>query len=155
MVQGRKIAAQIGTYLVRGRSARNIRRQSGMTLLELIIACSVLLVLSTAALPVARYSVWRQKEKDLQQDLQDMRDAIDRYKDAADLQQIKVQPGSPKLSTGPGNTCKRRAPGNEWRQSNSFPEENSDRPDDRAAGLGLASGRRRSRFHQLGRQKRF
>lgn len=68
--------------------------QSGMTLLELIIGCSILLVLSTAALPIARYSVWRQKEKDLHQDLQDMRDAIDRYKDAADLQQIKVQPGT-------------------------------------------------------------
>jgi general secretion pathway protein G len=94
MIQGRKIAARNGTHLVRVRGARSIRRQSGMTLLELIIACSILLVLSAAALPMARYSVWRQKEKDLHQDLQDMRDAIDRYKDAADLQQIKVQPGS-------------------------------------------------------------
>jgi general secretion pathway protein G len=68
--------------------------QSGMTLLELIIACAILLVLSSAALPVARYSIWRQKETDLRQDLEDMRDAIDRYKDAADLQQIKVQPGT-------------------------------------------------------------
>jgi general secretion pathway protein G len=94
MLQSPKIAAQNGTNSIRVRGARRIRRQSGMTLLELIIACSILLVLSTAALPMARYSVWRQKEKDLHQDLQDMRDAIDRYKDAADLQQIKVQPGS-------------------------------------------------------------
>ena len=94
MVEGRKITAQNGVTVVRVRGARRIRMQSGMTLLELIIGCSILLVLSTAALPIARYSVWRQKEKDLHQDLQDMRDAIDRYKDAADLQQIKVQPGT-------------------------------------------------------------
>ena len=94
MFQSRKIATRNEMHLVTVRGARRIRRQSGMTLLELIIACSILLVLSTAALPMARYSVWRQKEKDLHQDLQDMRDAIDRYKDAADLQQIKVQPGS-------------------------------------------------------------
>jgi general secretion pathway protein G len=94
MVQGQRIAARNKANLVRVRGARRIRRQSGMTLLELIIACSILLILSSAALPMARYSVWRQKEKDLHQDLQDMRDAIDRYKDAADLQQIKVQPGT-------------------------------------------------------------
>jgi general secretion pathway protein G len=94
MVQGQRIAARNKANLVRVLGARRIRQQSGMTLLELIIACSILLVLSSAALPMARYSVWRQKEKDLQQDLQDMRDAIDRYKDAADLQQIKIQPGS-------------------------------------------------------------
>ena len=94
MVHGRKVDARNETNLIRVRGARRICKQSGMTLLELIIACAILLVLSSAALPVARYSIWRQKEKDLQQDLQDMRDAIDRYKDAADLQQIKVQPGT-------------------------------------------------------------
>jgi general secretion pathway protein G len=94
MVHDRQIAAQNGTNLIRVRGARRTYNQSGMTLLELIIACAILLVLSSAALPMARYSIWRQKEKDLQQDLEDMRDAIDRYKDAADLQQIKVQPGT-------------------------------------------------------------
>lgn len=94
MVHGRKIAAQNGTKSIRVRGARRMYNQSGMTLLELIIACAILLVLSSAALPVARYSIWRQKETDLRQDLEDMRDAIDRYKDAADLQQIKVQPGT-------------------------------------------------------------
>jgi general secretion pathway protein G len=95
---GRKFAKQSvdGIFRVRGamRGARSHRSESGMTLLELIIACAILLVLSSAALPIARYSIWRQKEKDLRQDLEDMRDAIDRYKDAADNQQIKTQPGS-------------------------------------------------------------
>jgi general secretion pathway protein G len=94
MLQDLKSEAQNRMHSIRVRGARRIRRQSGMTLLELIIACSILLILSSAALPVARYSFHRQKEKDLHQDLQDMRDAIDRYKDAADLQQIKVQPGT-------------------------------------------------------------
>ena len=55
-----------------------------MTLLELIIACAILMILATAAIPVARFTVQRQKEAELRRDLREMRDAIDRYKDAAD-----------------------------------------------------------------------
>jgi len=65
-----------------------------MTLLELIITCSILLVLSTAALPIAKYSIVRQKEAELRRDLLEMRDAIDRYKDAADHNLIHVEIGS-------------------------------------------------------------
>jgi general secretion pathway protein G len=65
--------------------------QSGMTLLELIIACSILMVLATAALPVARVSVKREKERDLRRALREMRDAIDAYKDAADRNLIRVE----------------------------------------------------------------
>lgn len=65
-----------------------------MTLLELIIACAILLILAAAALPVARFAVIRGKESDLHHDLREMRDAIDRYKDAADRNQIRVEVGS-------------------------------------------------------------
>jgi general secretion pathway protein G len=65
-----------------------------MTLLELIIACAILLVLSSAALPIAKYAVIREKETELRRDLLEMRDAIDRYKEAADRSQIRVQIGS-------------------------------------------------------------
>jgi len=65
-----------------------------MTLLELIITCAILLVLSSAALPIAKYSIVRQKETELRHDLLEMRDAIDRYKDAADRSQIRVEIGS-------------------------------------------------------------
>ena len=68
--------------------------QSGMTLLELIIACAILLVLATAAMPVARFTVKRQKEAELRRDLHEMRDAIDRYKDAADRGRIRVEVGT-------------------------------------------------------------
>jgi general secretion pathway protein G len=68
--------------------------ESGLTLLELVITCAILLVLSSAALPVAKYTVMRQKETQLRHDLLMMREAIDRYKDAADHNQIKVEIGS-------------------------------------------------------------
>jgi general secretion pathway protein G len=64
-----------------GRSARPDR---GFTLLELIIATAILLVLSTMAVPLARLTIQREKERQLRFDLWEMRDAIDRYKDAAD-----------------------------------------------------------------------
>ena len=91
---GRQFAMQSVNAKFRVCGTRRHATEAGMTLLELIIACAVLLVLSSAAMPIARYSLLRQKEKDLHQDLEDMRDAIDRYKDAADNQQIKTQPGT-------------------------------------------------------------
>jgi len=81
------------TNTVRARK-RCVSSQTGMTLLELIIACSILLILATAALPVARFAVIRGKEAELHRDLREMRDAIDRYKDAADRNQIRVEVGS-------------------------------------------------------------
>jgi type II secretory pathway pseudopilin PulG len=69
-------------------------RQAGMTLLELIIACAILMILASAAMPVARYTVQRRKEAELHGDLREMRDAIDRYKDAADRNLIRVEVGS-------------------------------------------------------------
>ena len=65
----------------RGRSARPER---GFTLLELIIATTILVVLSTMVVPLARLTIQREKERQLRNDLWMMRDAIDRYKDAAD-----------------------------------------------------------------------
>ncbi len=67
---------------------------AGMTLIELILACAILLVLATAAIPLARVTVKRHKEDSLRYDLRQMRDAIDRYKDAADKGQIQVQAGT-------------------------------------------------------------
>jgi general secretion pathway protein G len=65
-----------------------------MTLLELIIACSILMILSSMALPVARFTVMRQREKELRQALLDMRTAIDKYKELADQQKIRVEIGT-------------------------------------------------------------
>jgi len=89
----------LGDISKRGRTGKRIQRwpfsaEVGMTLLELIIACAILMILSSAALPIAKYSIIRQKEAELRRDLREMRDAIDRYKDAADRNQIRVEIGS-------------------------------------------------------------
>jgi general secretion pathway protein G len=69
-------------------------RDAGMTLLELMIACSILIVLATVAMPIQRVVVRRRKEQELHYDLRQMRDAIDRYKDAADKNLFQVQAGT-------------------------------------------------------------
>ena len=68
--------------------------EAGMTLLELIIACTILLILSSMALPLARFTVVRERERELRLDLREMRQAIDKYKDLADQQKIRVELGS-------------------------------------------------------------
>lgn len=57
---------------------------AGFTLLELIVATAIVVVLSTMALPLARVTIQRQRERQLRIDLWEMRDAIDRYKNLAD-----------------------------------------------------------------------
>jgi general secretion pathway protein G len=75
----------------RGEGREN---QAGLTLLELIIACSILAVLTTAAIPLAKATIIRRHETELRQDLLDMRRAIDRYKDDADKGLIQIQAGT-------------------------------------------------------------
>jgi general secretion pathway protein G len=64
----------------------------GFTLIELIVATAILAILIGMAVPVARNAVAREREHELRYDLWMIRDAIDRYKDAADRGafQIKV-----------------------------------------------------------------
>src|SRR6267154_741121 len=68
------------------------RSSAGFTLIELMAATAIALMLFTLAIPLVRVTVQRERERELRRDLWDMRDAIDRYKDAADrgLFQIKV-----------------------------------------------------------------
>jgi general secretion pathway protein G len=68
--------------------------QRGVTLLEMIIVITILLVLMGAAVPVVRISVKRQKETELRRDLWEMRSAIDRYKDAADKNAFQIKLGT-------------------------------------------------------------
>lgn len=63
---------------------RRTKIERGFTLLELIVAATILSILTLMVLPLARITIQREKEKQLRQALWDMRDAIDRYKDAAD-----------------------------------------------------------------------
>ena len=63
----------------------------GFTLIELIVATAILLILSTLAIPLVRVTIKREKERELRRDLWAMRDAIDRYKDAADRGAFQVK----------------------------------------------------------------
>lgn len=69
-------------------------RESGFSLLELIIASAILLILSSAALPIFKFTVIRAKETELRQDLREMRDAIDKFKDRADRNLVRTEVGS-------------------------------------------------------------
>ncbi len=59
-------------------------REAGLTLVELIVTVAILAMVAGAAVPMARFQVKREKERELRYDLWQMRDAIDHYKDAAD-----------------------------------------------------------------------
>lgn len=63
---------------------RILRDTRGLTLIELIIAITIIGLLAGAAVPIVRVRVKREKEVELRRYLWEMRDAIDRYKDAAD-----------------------------------------------------------------------
>jgi general secretion pathway protein G len=71
-----------------------VRRTRGFTLIELIVATAILVILTSLAIPLARVTIKREKEHELRRDLWDLRDAIDRYKDAADRGAFQTKVGS-------------------------------------------------------------
>src|SRR5207249_11645373 len=60
------------------------RKQSGLTLVELIVAFTIMLILTSMAVPLARSKVRAERERDLHHALDEMRKAIDKYKDNCD-----------------------------------------------------------------------
>jgi general secretion pathway protein G len=67
------------------------RNQRGLTLVELIVAFTIMALLTTMAVPMARYKVRRDRERELRQALDEIRKAIDKYKDMADNNQLGQQ----------------------------------------------------------------
>jgi general secretion pathway protein G len=67
------------------------KNQRGLTLVELIVAFTIMALLTTMAVPLARYKVRREKEKELRYALREIRTAIDKYKDMADMGKLGVQ----------------------------------------------------------------
>jgi len=66
----------------------------GFTLIELIVATAILVILTGLAVPLARVAIKRGQERELRQDLWQLRDAIDRYKDAADRGAFQTKVGA-------------------------------------------------------------
>lgn len=65
--------------------------ERGLTLVELIVTFTILSILAGAAYPVARFQIKRANERELRRDLWMMRDAIDKYKDAADKHAFQIK----------------------------------------------------------------
>jgi general secretion pathway protein G len=70
------------------------RSERGLTLIELIVAFTILSLLTSMAVPLARYKVRRDKERDLRWALHEITTAIDNYKDASTLGKIEVKLGT-------------------------------------------------------------
>lgn len=66
----------------------------GFTLMELIIATAIMVILVGMAVPVTTKAIKRERERELRRDLWMIRDAIDRYKDAADRAAFQIKLGS-------------------------------------------------------------
>lgn len=73
---------------------RTTRGTRGFTLMELIVATTILIILTGLAVPLVRITIKRERERELRHDLWQMRDAIDRYKDAADRGAFQIKVGS-------------------------------------------------------------
>jgi general secretion pathway protein G len=72
-------------------ASRRTTRKNGFTLAELIVAMTIMMILTAVAMPVVRVTIQRGKERELRRDLWEMRDAIDRYKDAADRGAFQIK----------------------------------------------------------------
>ena len=59
-------------------------KQKGLTLVELVVSFSIMLILSTMAIPLAKVRLRHERELELKYALRDMREAIDKYKVACD-----------------------------------------------------------------------
>jgi general secretion pathway protein G len=76
------------------RSGPPSRFWRGFTLIELIVATAILVILTGLAIPTARVVIKRERERELRHDLWEIRDAVDRYKDAADRGAFQIKVGS-------------------------------------------------------------
>src|SRR6202451_4693491 len=67
------------------------KQERGLTLIELIVTVTILSILAGAAVPVTMFTVKRNNERQLRRNLWEMRDAIDHYKDAADMHAFQTK----------------------------------------------------------------
>ena len=75
------------------------RNSRGYTFVELLVVTTIILILASAVMPLAKVTAQRTREAELRHALRELRTAIDKYKDAADLGQI----GSLDLKVGSEN----------------------------------------------------
>ena len=84
---------------IRTRNSSEPTTPSGYTFVELLVVTSIILILASAIMPLAKVTAQRTREAELRRTLREMRTAIDNYKDAADFGKI----GSADLKVGAEN----------------------------------------------------
>jgi len=67
---------------------KSARTQAGLTLVELIVAFSIMAILTSMSVPLVRARIRRDRERELRIALSDLRHGIDKFKDAADKGQL-------------------------------------------------------------------
>ena len=75
----------------------SLAKARGYTFVELLVVSTIILILASAIMPLAKVSARRHRESELRRALREMRTAIDKYKDQADLGNISA------LELKPGN----------------------------------------------------
>jgi general secretion pathway protein G len=73
------------------------RRDGGFTFVELLVVCTIIAILASAIMPLAKVTATRTREAELRRSLREMRTAIDKFKDAADaglIAPMDIQAGS-------------------------------------------------------------
>ncbi|CAN5391234.1 type II secretion system protein [soil metagenome] len=76
---------------------RRFRSARGFTFVELLVVSALLVILASVAMPMAKVTMQRHREVELRRSLREMRTAIDKFKDQADLGNIantELRPGS-------------------------------------------------------------
>src|SRR3954447_15497325 len=71
-----------------GIRTRSSRSAGGYTFVELLVVATIVMILASAIMPLAKVTARRTREAELRRSLREIRTAIDQYKDAADLGQI-------------------------------------------------------------------
>ena len=92
---GARLVARSG--LDSSRPALGAGSNRGFTFIELLVVTTILLILASAVMPLARVTVQRQREMELHRSLREIRTAIDKYKDAVDnglIGSVDVKVGS-------------------------------------------------------------
>ena len=64
--------------------ARSAGRSRGFTFIELLVVSTLLIILASAIMPMAKVTMQRQREVELRRSLREIRTALDKFKDAAD-----------------------------------------------------------------------
>ena len=99
------------TFGTRSTVWRSAASGAGFTFIELLIVSTILIILASAVMPLAKVTNQRQKEAELRRALREMRTAIDKFKDAADAghdQRVRSETWQRELSARSRDARRRR-----------------------------------------------